>query len=297
MERAPSGQEKYVNTSLATPSGKHAGSENFPVGSFLIAPHLRPHVHAFYHFARMGDDIADNPALSSDEKIRRLDLMGAVVSGTDTTPLPVADRMRKSLAARAMGPTHCLELLEAFKMDAVKNRYADWSELMHYCRYSAATVGRQILDLHGELHETWGPSDALCAALQVINHLQDCGDDYREMDRVYLPANDLAANGGGLSDLGHTKLTPGLRDTLDTCLHRTEALLEQARELPDRCKDFRLRCETAAIVALADRLTEMLHRQDPLAQRVKLPKFAMLLTAAGGIWRTVTGSGFFSRAA
>lgn len=282
---------------IETPSGKNQGSENFPVGSFLIAPDLRPHVHAFYRFARMGDDIADNPMLEPNEKIRRLDIMGGVVSGNVTTDLPVADALRKSLQARNMAPTHCLELLEAFKTDAVKNRYASWAELMHYCRYSAATVGRQILDLHGESRETWPASDALCAALQVINHLQDCGADYREMNRVYLPADEMSKRGAVIDDLAGSRLSPGLRQTVDTCLTRTEALLEQARELPLRCRDFRLRCETAVIVALADRLTDLLRRQDPLTRKVKLPKFAMVVTAAGGIWRAMTTTGIYARAA
>lgn len=276
---------------IATPSGKNAGTENFPVGSFLIRAELRPHVHAFYRFARMGDDIADNPALSPDEKIRRLDLMGRIASGAEPGGVPVAEAMRASLLATGVAPDHCLELLRAFRMDAVKNRYRDWAELMEYCRYSAATVGRQVLDLHGEARDTWPSSDALCAALQVINHLQDCGADYREMDRVYLPQDDMDATGAALVDLGGDKLTHGLRGALDRCLDRTEELMRHARELPHRCRDFRLRCETAAIVALADRLTDMLRRGDPLAERVKLPRLAMLLTAAGGVWRALAFGG------
>lgn len=280
-----------MNDDIATPSGKHAGSENFPVGSILIKAELRPHVHTFYRFARMGDDIADNPALSADEKIRRLDLMRDAVLGVAGEPLPVADAMRASLVATGVASDHCVELLQAFKMDAVKNRYADWSELMEYCRLSAATVGRQVLDLHGEKRDTWGSSDALCAALQVINHLQDCGDDFREMDRVYLPQDYMDTAGAELTDLGGRHLTAGLRHVVDRCLDRTEHLLVLARELPPRCADFRLRCETAAIVALADKLTDMLRRQDPLAERVKLPRVAMLVTAAAGIWRAVTIGG------
>ena len=87
-----------------------------------------------------------------------------------------------------------LDLLEAFRRDVTKLRYADWDELMDYCRYSATPVGRFVLDVHGESAPTWPANDALCAALQVINHLQDCAKDYREIDRVYLPL-DVA---GGL---------------------------------------------------------------------------------------------------
>ena len=92
-------------------------------------------------------------------------------------------------------------MLHAFRLDAVKLRYRDWDDLMAYCRYSASPVGRQLLDLHGESRDTWPASDALCSALQVLNHLQDCADDYRLLDRVYLPLTDLAAEGIGVEAL------------------------------------------------------------------------------------------------
>jgi len=276
-----------MDRSIETPSGKTAGTENFPVGSFLIKAELRPHVHAFYRFARMGDDIADNPALSGAEKLRRLGSMADQLVGRVAPAHPIVAAMAESLQSTGVAPVHCLELLDAFRMDAEKARYADWAELMEYCRLSAATVGRQVLDLHGESRDTWGPSDALCAALQVINHLQDCGDDYRDMDRVYLPAADLEAGGGRLDDLGGRRLTPGLRAAIDRCLDRTEQLLVHARDLPGRCRNFRLRCETAAIVALAERLTDMLRHRDPLAERVKLDSFGKAVTAATGVWRAL----------
>ena len=174
---------------LETPSGKQAGDENFPVGSFLLASRVRPHVATFYKFARAADDIADNPHLSPDDKIGRLDRIAAAISGsgTDDPALAKAHRMRESLGKTAVGPKHCLDLLAAFKQDAIKQRYADWSELMGYCELSANPVGRFLLDLHGESQLIYPVADALCTALQVINHLQDVQADYRELNRVYLP--------------------------------------------------------------------------------------------------------------
>ena len=84
-----------------------------------------------------------------------------------------AAAMRASLAVTGIAPAHCHTLLAAFRQDAVKNRYADWQQLMDYCALSAAPVGRYLLDLHGESPATWHSSDALCAALQVIIVL-DC---------------------------------------------------------------------------------------------------------------------------
>ena len=181
--------------SLETPSGKGRGDENFPVGSFLIRKDLRVHVHAFYRFARNADDIADNPALAADDKVRRLDRMAEVLEGAPGDNSPAASQMRASLAATGVTAQHCHDVLRAFRLDATKLRYADWGDLMEYCRYSASPVGRQLLDLHGESRDTWVASDALCSALQVLNHLQDCAEDYRELDRVYVPLDTMAARG------------------------------------------------------------------------------------------------------
>ncbi|HEX3535739.1 MAG TPA: squalene/phytoene synthase family protein, partial [Stellaceae bacterium] len=173
--------------SVETPSGKGRSGENFPVGSWLIRRDLRPHVHAFYRFARNADDIADNSALTADDKIRRLDRMAAILDGAPGGDSPAATAMRASLQQTGVTPQHCHDVLRAFRLDAIKLRYRDWDDLLEYCRYSASPVGRQLLDLHGESRDTWPPSDALCSALQVLNHLQDCVADHQNLDRVYLP--------------------------------------------------------------------------------------------------------------
>ena len=271
--------------SLETPSGKARGDENFPVGSLLIRRDLRAHVHAFYRFARNADDIADNPAMEAAEKVRRLDRMAAILDGAAPGDSPAAAAMRQSLEATRTTSQHCHDVLTAFRLDATKLRYRDWGELMEYCRYSASPVGRQLLDLHGEDRGTWPYSDALCSALQVLNHMQDCAEDYRRLDRVYLPTEDLAANGIGVEALALPVTSPGLRHVLDGLLDRTAGLLDQARGLPPRVKARGLRCECAVIVALAGRLTERLRRGDPLARRVGLSKSDFLAAFLLGIAR------------
>jgi squalene synthase HpnD/squalene synthase HpnC len=281
-----------MSASVETPSGKDAGDENFPVGSFLIRPDLRRHVHAFYRFARQGDDVADNPDLAPVDKVARLDTMAAVVSGAsgaDDARAPAAAAMRATLSETGIAPRHCLDLLEAFKLDATKLRYRDWDDLVAYCRLSAMPVGRLVIELHGESRETWPAADALCAALQVINHLQDCGDDYRALDRVYLPADELAATGARLEDLSALALTPALRRTIDMLLDRTAVLLVRARDLPGRVRDLRLKCETAIIAVLAERLVRLLRRCDPLATRAKLTRPQVAAAALAGIWRAAVG--------
>jgi hydroxysqualene synthase len=257
---------------VETPSGKWRDEENFPVGSWLIRRDLRPHVHAFYRFARNADDIADNPALTPEDKLRRLDRMAAVLDGAPGGDAPAAAAMRESLAATGTTAQHCHDVLRAFRLDAVKLRYRDWDDLMEYCRYSAAPVGRQLLDLHGESRATWPASDALCAALQVLNHLQDCADDYRALDRVYLPLDDLGAAGCNVAALSAPAATAGLRRVIDGLLDRTEALITAARGLPPLVAARGLRWESAVIVALAPRLVRRLRRGDPLAERVALRK-------------------------
>ncbi|MBT6118719.1 MAG: squalene synthase HpnC [Rhodospirillaceae bacterium] len=270
-----------------TPSGKGAGDENFPVGSWLLPARLRPHVAVFYRFARAIDDIADNPDLTPDDKLMRLEAFEAAILGRDTEHpgLATAHRMRDSLYATGVPERHCIDLIAAFKQDAVKNRYADWADLMGYCFLSAAPVGRYLLDLHGESREGYRHSDALCNALQVINHLQDCQDDYRALDRVYLPGDWMAAEGVTVEDLDSRRSSAGLRRVLDRCLDATADLMIEARELPGALTDRRLAMESAAIVAMADRLIVKLRRQDPVAERVELSKPAFLACFATGVWR------------
>jgi farnesyl-diphosphate farnesyltransferase len=252
-------------------SGKDRGDENFPVG-VLVSPTLRPHVHAFYAFARNADDIADSPVLQPAEKVARLDVMEAVLLGSRAAGSPSALRLRASLAATGVAARHATDLLVAFRRDATTRRYADWEALHDYCRYSAMPVGRHVLDLHGESPATHAASDALCTALQVLNHLQDCAGDLAALDRCYLPADLLAQAGATVEDLRRPAETPGLRRVFDALLDRVDVLNRVATGLPRGTRDRRLRVETAVILGLSRRLAGRLRRGDPLARRVKLGK-------------------------
>jgi squalene synthase HpnC len=272
--------------SVEAPSGKGRGGENFPVGSWLIRRDLRAHVHAFYRFARNADDVADNPVLTPADKIRRLDRMSAVLDGAAPGEYsPSAAAMRRSLLATGVTAQHCHDVLRAFRQDAEKRRYRDWDQLMDYCRYSAAPVGRQLLDLHAEGRATRSASDALCAALQVLNHLQDCVEDYRRLDRVYLPLDDLAAAGIGVEALAEPKASPALRRVLDVLLDRTALLVGDARGLAPGVAAPGLRRECAVIVELAARLLARLRRGDPLAERVGLGRWDFAAALVKGVTR------------
>lgn len=257
-----------------TPSGKGAGDENFPVGSFLLPKRLRPHVAKFYDFARAIDDIADNGALTPAEKIRRLRDFDAALQGAPGfgAEFKKAHDLRASLAETSVTTKHGSDLIAAFILDAEKTRYASWDELIGYCELSANPVGRYLLDLHGEDNAGYPYSDALCTVLQIINHLQDCGDDRRELDRVYVIEPWLRDEGGAIEDLDRDESSQALMRVKHRMLDGCDALMVEARQLPSMLQSKSLAMESAVIIRLAARLIARLRKSDPLATRVALSK-------------------------
>jgi len=269
-------------------SGKGHKDENFPVASVLIAPRHRPPVLAFYRFVRMADDVADHPTAPAEQKLALLEQMRASLEGRSDA-VPEGARLRAVLAERGLDPVHALDLLEAFRRDVTRLRYADWDGLMDYCRYSAMPVGRFVLDVHGESPALWPANDALCAALQVINHLQDCGKDYRTLNRVYIPQDALAAAGTGVEALGADRSSPELLRVIAGLAARTARLLEISRPFGGAIRDLRLALEVDLIQTLAGDLNRLLMTRDPLSQPVhhsksdaaglflaRLPGFALM---------------------
>ncbi len=257
-------------------SGKNHTTENFPVASFLVRADLRAPIMAFYRFARTADDIADAPGVAAET---RLGMLGAMRAGLAGAGAPEAEHLRDVMAERAIDPVHAQDLLDAFVLDVTKTRYADWDDLIAYCRLSAMPVGRYVLDVHGEDRATWAASDALCAALQIINHLQDCGKDYRAIGRVYIPLD----SGLNPADLGADRATPGLRAIIVALARRTRTLLDQAAGFSAQIRDRRLGAEVAVIHALAVSLCDLLETRDPLSERVHHGKWqaaAIALRAA-----------------
>jgi hydroxysqualene synthase len=267
-------------------SGKGSHDENFPVASRLIKRQHRPVILAFYEFVRVADDIADHPQLTSAEKIDRLDRLESSLVGSGGDE-PDGVRLRAVLNERGLSPRHAQDLLSAFRQDATKLRYATWDELIDYCSRSAMPVGRFVLDVHGEARDTWPASDALCAALQVINHLQDCAKDYLALDRVYIPLDTLSASGATVEALKDDRASPALRDCLRGLVARTSTLLDESRGLEPKVSDTRLALEISVIQSLAGQLLAMLMVRDPLAERVHLTKAEALATAVNGGGRAI----------
>lgn len=263
-----------------------ASTENFPVGSWLIAPTHRPAVAAYYRVARAADDIADDPGLSADEKNRLLDCIDVALAGTSDQDL-AAVALRDIFAARNLPIEHARHLLQAFKSDAVNRPCRSWSDLLAYCRFSAAPVGRFLLELHGEARSTWPAGDALCSALQILNHLQDCQTDWRDLQRLYIPSDWLREAGLAPETLLAGSASPALRGVLDRVLEGVDRLNQVAATLPRQIRSRRLRMEVTATLHISQRLTARLRRRDPLAGRVALSSFekvgALFVGALSGL--------------
>ena len=286
-----------MSSVAALQSGKGHHDENFPVASFLIAPRHRAPVRAFYKFVRAADDVSDNEAAAPEEKLGLLEQMRQSLVG-DSEAVPEGVALRAILSERGLSAVHALDLLEAFRRDCTKLRYRDWDDLIDYCRYSAMPVGRFVLDVHGESRDLWPANDALCAALQVINHLQDCAKDYRGLNRVYVPEPMLAAAGIGVDALGLDKANPALSGVISALARKNAELLDTARPFARGIKDGRLALEVDLIQTLADDLNTLLMNRDPLSQPVhhskmnvaalflkRFPSFALMrLTRSRRSW-------------
>ena len=278
-------------------SGKDHSQENFPVGSRLIAAEHRPVVMAYYRFARAADDIGDARA-PAEERLDRLDAMAegldAGASHRDAPGLPaVAVALGRIMADRGLKLANASDLLVAFKRDVAQSRYADWDDLISYCVHSAMPVGRFMLDVHGEDAGLIPASDALCAALQVINHLQDCHKDWHELDRVYLPADALAAAGLTADVLAQQPPPAALGEVVRGLAHRCRPLLDQSADFAAAIRAPGLAYEVAVIQALAVDLVGRLE-QAPFAKSrhhskvealfIALRSCGALALARSGLW-------------
>jgi squalene synthase HpnC len=262
-----------------------------------VHPRFRAPILAFYEFVRVADDIADHAELAPDRKLALLDRLEASLLGRNNDD-PEGVRLRAVLAERSLTPRHAQDLLDAFRLDVTKLRYADWDELMHYCSLSAMPVGRYVLDVHGESHATWPASDAICAALQIINHIQDCRNDFRDLDRVYIPLDYMALAGTNVQALDAPRASPELLACLHKLAARTAGLLRDGWPLPDQIRDFRLSLEISVIHRLAWSLVHTLMARDPLHDKVHLKSLGFagvgMLGVLHGLWRRLGRRGAVS---
>ena len=210
--------------------------ENFPVASLLLPAPLRQPVEAIYRFARSADDLADEGCDPAEVRLARLDAYRAELARIEhSQPVrePAFLALEKTIKDHAlpMGPFR--DLLDAFSQDVTKKRYADYTELLDYCRRSANPVGRLVLLVFEQDRPELPPlSDAICTALQLANHWQDVAIDLRK-DRIYLPRELRDRFAVPEWDLNAGRVTEGFRALMREVLGRTRALFAQGRPLCD----------------------------------------------------------------
>ncbi len=260
------------------PASRTATQENFPVASRLLRADVRATVLACYHLARAADDVADDPLLDRDAKLAEL------------------DRVDHAMADDLVGRT-VRALLPAFRADAAGVTWPSWPALIEgYCHSSAAPIARFLLDLHGEAPTARRPAEALAIAMQVLNHIQDARDDWRRLQRSYLPIDWCAEAGATTAMLTASSTPAALRQVFDRMLAGTATLLGEAAALPGLIRDPGLRAQAVATLSLGRALHRRLATHDPLASRAGLSaldkgRAALAGLTAGGpaLWLRLIG--------
>ena len=211
--------------------------ENFPVASWLLPPALRPPVEAIYAFARNADDFADEGDRPDAERLALLDGYARNLERIERGERPgdpVFSRLHDAIVARDLPIGLFHDLLDAFRQDVVKKRYATFDELMDYCRRSADPVGRLLLALfRKDDPANLRDSDAICSSLQLINHWQDIAVDWGK-GRVYLPQEDLRHFGVDESQIAEGRVDGRWQDLLRFQCQRARAMMRSGSPLGTR---------------------------------------------------------------
>lgn len=251
--------------------------ENFPVASRLLPKHLRQPISVIYAFARRADDFADEGDLSNEERItllddfsNKLDLIEQDKEVEDTTFIALADVIKQHQLPISL--FH--DLLTAFKMDVTKERYANFGEVMAYCRYSANPVGRLLLHLNKETSpQSLGYSDAICSALQLTNFLQDISQDLEESNRVYIPQDEMEQFGVSEDDIRNKVTNSASRKLIEFQIRRTTKLMQSGAPLGKVLKG-RMGLELRLTIMGGSRVLYKLNQQyDNVFSRPRLSKW------------------------
>ncbi|MEO1766004.1 squalene synthase HpnC [Thiobacter aerophilum] len=215
--------------------------ENFPVASLILPRRLREPVRHIYAFARQADDIADEGHATPAQRLAQLAALRQDldrIAAGETPGSPVMQTLARTIRAHALPIEPFHDLLDAFAQDVVKSRYAHFGEVMAYCRRSANPIGRLLLALYGEQdRRAIAQSDAICAALQLINFLQDIAADYAR-GRIYLPQDEMEKFGVTESQIarGDTQGTwwPFMRHQIERARKILAAGAPLGKKLPGR---------------------------------------------------------------
>jgi squalene synthase HpnC len=241
-EAAAPGIEVAAQVSLAVAA--KASGENFPVALRVLPRAWRAHLVALYGFARLTDDLGDEPLPgipgdASPETVRatrlRLldDLAGDVakIYGGGTPELPAISALAKTVTECGIPRQPFDDLIQANRQDQLVKRYETYGDLTKYCELSANPVGRVVLYIVGAATpERMRMSDSICTALQVIEHCQDVAEDLGN-DRIYLPLEDLNSFGVTEADLAQLTAGPDVVKLMAFQVNRTADLLDEGAPL------------------------------------------------------------------
>jgi len=234
--------------------------ENFPVASILLPRRLRPPVGVIYRFARTADDFADEGDLPPAERLRRLEEYRDQLRQLEQNRLPQLPLFRalgEAVRNYDLPFKPFYDLLDAFSQDVTKSRYANFAEVMDYCRRSADPVGRLMLHLYGAASEDNLPqSDAICSALQLINFWQDIAVDFGK-NRIYLPQDEMTRYGVTERQIGSEDTGGRWRELMAFQTQRARAMLESGAPLTQRLRG-RIGLELRMIVQGGLRVLEKL---------------------------------------
>ena len=284
MENSQEQLKKYL-------SGKTDKNENFPVSSFLIDKQFKRHIKNLYVFARTADDIADNTSLKPSKKKSLLFKFDEIIKLKKKTNYTFLNNLIDTLNETQISKQFPRKLLKAFLQDASKVRYKNWEQLIHYCDNSASPVGRFVVNLHKE-HKNNSPDlmkkiykgcDALCNSLQILNHIQDCKEDFLNLDRVYIPENYFKKENLNISEMLESRNRKKILEIFFKCLFKVENLLDESKQNIKLIRDDGLRKETFVIFNIAKKLTGLLKKNDPIKKKVKLSHIDLIFCFFKGI--------------
>ena len=267
---------------------KKAKDENFPVSGFLIRKDLRKIVELYYQFARFADDIADNPKLTPKTKIDKLNELEEIFDGQKKykgEKLKFALDLRQEFIKNQLDRSLVTDLLVAFRQDAIGFDYETIGQLVNYCTYSAAPVGRFLLAIYNENPSSYLPANSLCAALQIVNHLQDIKYDAINLKRIYIPSELLKKYGIEKNVLTKDKSSEGLKHMVRKLLDLVKGQLKEGELLLNIVKSRRLRLEIAVIISLTNILIKKIIASDVLTENIKLTKWNKICGLISGCLR------------
>ncbi len=267
-------------------SGKSHSDENFPVASFLMTKKIRSIVRVFYFFARMADDIADHQKLSSNQKKKILLFFDNAISKSKKTNNKILDKMIAKFKELPSGKKYSRNLLKAFMMDASNKKYKNWNDLLYYCKFSANPVGRFVIDAVNErknIEKIYEASDSLCTALQIINHIQDCKKDFKELNRVYIPESFFKKYSVDKKILRKSKSIENFERLKIEIVDNVLVSLRKTKLGLRKIQSWRLRKETFIILNIAKRLCNLLKINDPLEKQIKLSRIDFIFCFFKGI--------------